>query len=642
MCYAGEMVQPRITKPAGIRLDQPSFKLIYFKRRAQLSASNWTRVALALLGVLALCAVAGAEAAPSHGIAMHGEVKYGAGFSHFDYVNPNAPKGGRMVFGAQGTFDSLNQFIVKGSAAPGMREYVYESLLARSQDEPFSLYGLLAESVETPEDRSWVTFTLNPKARFSDGHPVTVEDVIFSLKLLREKGRPFHRNYYSKLKKIERIGERGIKLIFKSGGNREMPLIIGLMPVLPKHLIDPETFEETSLEAPIGSGPYIVDRVEPGTRLTLKRDPHYWGRDLPVNSGLNNFDEIVYEFYRDSNTMFEAFKKGIILINSEGDPGRWARGYNFPAVLDGRVVKKAFKKSTPAGMNALVFNTRKPIFADRRVREALTLLFDFEWLNKNLFHGLYERTQSYFHGSELASFGHPADERERKLLAPFPDAVTPAAMDGTLMQPATDGSGRDRKHRRKALQLLNEAGYELRDNQLINRTTGDPFAFEMLAATRNEERLFLTYARSLRRVGIKVTIRQVDAAQYWSRKTSFDFDMIQNVWTASLSPGNEQSYRWSTKAADSEGSFNYPGVKNPAVDAMIAALLAAKSREGFVSAVRALDRVLMSGAYVLPLYHLPEQWIAYWRQLHHPKVTPIYGAQIDSWWIENGAGGETN
>ncbi len=650
MCYAGEMVQPQITKPAGIRLDQPSFKwdhlnevkLIYFKRRAQLSASNWTRVALALFGMLAICAAARAEAAPSHGIAMHGEVKYGADFSHFDYVNPSAPKGGRAVFGVQGSFDSLNPMIVKGNPGPGIREYVHESLLARSYDEPFSLYGLLAESVETPEDRSWVTFTLNPKARFSDGHPVTVEDVIFSLKLLREKGRPNHRTYYSKVEKIERIGERGIKLIFKPDGDREMPLIMGLMPVLPKHLIDPETFDKTSLEAPVGSGPYIVDSVEPGTRLTLKRDPDYWGRDLPVNRGLYNFDEIVYEFYRDGNTMFEAFKKGLFLFNQESDPSRWAREYNFPAVRDGRVLKTSFRTGVPAGMNALVFNTRRPFFAEKRVREALILLFDFEWLNQNLYHGLYERTQSYFHGSELSSYGRPADERERDLLAPFKDAVTEAALEGLLTQPVTDGSGRDRRNWRKALTLLEAAGYELQGGRLVNKATGAPFSFEMLAATREQERLFLNYARSLRRIGVNVTIRQVDSAQYQSRKTAFDFDMIQNRWPASLSPGNEQSFRWSSAAADAEGSFNYPGVKSPAVDAMIAALLAAKTREDFVSAVRTLDRVLMSGAYVLPLFHLPEQWIAYWRQLHYPKVTPGYGAQIDSWWIENGAGGETN
>ncbi len=581
---------------------------------------------------------------PVHGIAMHGQPKYPPGFTHFAYVNPQAPKGGRATFGVQGSFDSLNPFIIKGNAAPGMREYVYESLLARSYDEPFSLYGLLAESVETPEDRSSVTFTLRPEARFSDGKPVTVDDVIFSLELLREKGRPNHRSYYAKVDRIERIGERGVKLVFKADGDREMPLIMGLMPVLPKHLIDPETFDRTSLDAPVGSGPYKVASVDAGSGLVLKRDPDYWGRDLPVNRGLYNFDEIRYEFFRDGNTRFEAFKKGLFVINQESDPSRWAREYDFPAITDGRVAKETFKTGTPSGMNGLVFNTRRPIFADRRVREALILLFDFEWVNENLYHGLYQRTESYFDGSELSCHGQPADEREKQLLAPFGDAVTEAAMNGTMRQPVSDGSGRDRKNRRRALELLKSAGYELQGTRLVNKASGQPFIFEILAATRDQERLFLNYARSLRGAGIEVSIRQIDSAQYQSRKTSFDFDMIQNSWNASLSPGNEQSYRWSSGAADAQGSFNYAGVKSPAVDALIGALLAATSREDFVSAVRALDRVLISGAYVVPLFHLPEQWVAYWKRLRHPDVTPLYGFQVDSWWIadDSRAGAETN
>lgn len=588
---------------------------------------------LAAVAATLLVSAAASSAEPQHGIAMHGDLKYPAGFRQFDYVNPQAPKGGRAVFGALGSFDSLNPSIVKGNAAPGVREYVYESLLTRSSDEPFSLYGLLAESVEAPDDRSWAVFTLRPEARFSDGHPVTVDDVIFSMELLREKGRPNHRSYYAKVEKTEQIGERGVKMIFKADGDREMPLIMGLMPVMPKHLVDPEKFDATSLEPPTGSGPYTVTGVDPGASLTLTRNPDYWGRDLPVNRGRYNFGEIRYEFYRDANSLFEAFKKGLFLINTESDPGRWARDYDFPAVADGRVVKATFETGTPSGMLGLVFNTRRPFFADRRVREALILLFDFEWLNKNLFHGLYERTQSYFDGSELSSHGRPADARERELLGAFPDAVTEAAMNGTLTQPVTDGSGRDRNNRRNALQLLKDAGYEPVDGKLIETATGEAVGFEMLAATRDQERLFLNFARALRQVGIDVRIRQVDSAQYQARKTSFDFDMIQNSWGASLSPGNEQSFRWSQAAAGSEGSFNYPGVKSPAVDAMIAALLAAKTRADFVSAVRALDRVLMSGSYVVPLFHAPAQWIAYWRQLQHPAVTPLYGVQIDSWWI---------
>ncbi len=575
----------------------------------------------------------GIAAEPRHGIAMHGEPKYAPGFAHFNYVNPQAPRGGTLALGVNGSFDSLNPLIVRGNKAPGVREYVYESLMARASDEPFSLYGLLAESIEVPDDRSWVAFTLRPEARFSDGRPVTVDDVIFSWKLLRDKGLPtVHRSYYSKVERIERVGERGVKMIFRDGSDREMPLIIGLMPILPKHLIDPETFEKTTLAPPVGSGPYVAAEVAPGSRLVFRRNPEYWGRNLPVNRGLFNFDEIRYDFYRDRNSMFEAFKKGLIDFMGEADPGRWARDYDFPAVTEGRIVKKSFTTGLPSGMTGLVFNTRRPLFADSRVRQAFNLLFDFEWLNKNLFHGLYKRTQSYFDKSELSSHGRPASAHERELLAPFPGAVTPEAMEGTLRQPVTDGSGRDRSNRRMAFRLLREAGYELAGGKLVHKATGTPVSFEMLAATREQERLFLTSARELRKAGIDVRIRQIDPAQFQARKVRFDFDMIENTWPSSLSPGNEQNNRWSSAAANMEGSFNYPAVKSPAADAMIAALLAARSRDDFVAAVRALDRVLMSGAYVIPLYHLPQQWVAFNAGLAQPKVAPLAGIRIDSWW----------
>ncbi|MEJ2124990.1 MAG: extracellular solute-binding protein, partial [Alphaproteobacteria bacterium] len=388
---------------------------------------------------------AGLSQGPRHGIAMHGDPKYSSDFTHFDYVNPQAPKGGKLVMGASGTFDSLNQFIPKGEPAPGVRDYVYESLLARANDEPFSLYGLLAKTVEVPEDRSWVLFTLRPEACFSDGTPVTVDDVIFSLELLRDKGIPTtHRSYYSKVERMERVGEHGVKMYFRADGDREMPLIIGLMPILPKHLTKPEEFEKTTLKPLIGSGPYTISEVVPGTRITFKRNPDYWGRNLPVNRGLYNFDEIRYDFFRDQTAMFEAFKKGHIHVMTEDDAGQWATEYDFPAIKSGKVIKAEFEIARPAGMHALVFNTRRPIFSDIRVRQALTLLFDFEWQNANLFRNLYKRTQSFFERSELSSAGRPADERERTLLAPFPDAVTPEIMAGTFHQPVSDGSGRDR------------------------------------------------------------------------------------------------------------------------------------------------------------------------------------------------------
>lgn len=572
-------------------------------------------------------------AEPQDGIAMHGEPREAKGFQHFPYANPDAPKGGSVVFGIQGSFDSLNPLIVKGAPAEGVRDYIYESLLARAYDEPFSLYGLIAERVEAPPDRSFVEFTLNPAAKFSDGTPITVDDVIFSHALLRDHGRPNHRSYYRKVAKAEKTGERKVRFTFDASGDREMPLIIGLMPVLPRHLINPEQFEKTTLVPPIGSGPYVVAKVDPGKSITFKRDPNYWGKDLPVNRGHYNFDEIRFDYYRDASSLFEAFKSGLVRLRNEDDPTRWTEGYSFPAIRDGRVVKEELPIETPAGMAALVFNTRRPIFADQRVREALIKLFDFEWVNRTLYHGRYARTQSYFARSELSSHGKPAGGTERALLKPFIDQVKPAILDGSFSFPISDGTGENRDGRREALALLEKAGYRLRDGKLINMATGKPFEFEILAATRAQERLLLTFAGALKQVGIEARIRQVDSAQYQRRKQTFDFDMIQYFWPASLSPGNEQSFRWGSEAAAMEGSFNYAGVKSPAVDAMIEAVLKAKSREDFVSAVRALDRVLLSGDYVIPLFYLPRQWVAHWSDLRRPEQTPLYGYQINTWWL---------
>jgi peptide/nickel transport system substrate-binding protein len=515
-----------------------------------------------------------------------------------------------------------------------VREYLFESLLARAYDEPFSLYGLIAESVETPADRSFVEFTLHPAAKFSDGTPITVDDVIFSHALLRDHGRPNHRSYYRKVTKVEQTGPRKVKFTFDRSGDREMPLIIGLMPVLPRHLIDPDQFEKTSLVPPIGSGPYTIAKVDPGKSISFARDPDYWGRDLPVNRGLYNFDEIRFDYYRDAGSMFEGFKSGLVRLRNEEEPTRWTEGYTFPAIRDGRVIKEELPVETPAGMAALAFNTRRPIFADPRVRQALIKLFDFEWVNRTLYHGQYARTESYFARSDLSAHGRPADKTEQALLAPFADEVKPEIMDGSFAFPVSDGSGENREGRVEALKLLEQAGYQLTGGKLIKTETGEPFEFEILAVTRAQERLLLTFARALKQVGIEARIRQVDSAQYQRRKQTYDFDMIQYFWPVSLSPGNEQSFRWGSEAAVTEGSFNYPGVKSAGVDAMIEALLKAEDRDGFVSAVRALDRILLSGDYVIPLYHLPRQWVAHWNDLKRPDMTPLYGYQIDAWWLE--------
>ncbi len=589
-------------------------------------------ISLLFLGLIPFPCIAAAE--PVQGLAMHGEPRETAGFTHFPYANPDAPKGGRVTFAVQGSFDSLNPLIVKGAPAEGVREYVYESLLARAYDEPFSLYGLIAASVETPDDRSFVEFTLHQEAKFSDGTPITVADVIFSHALLRDHGRPNHRSYYKKVTKVEETGPNKVKFTFDGSGDREMPLIMGLMPVLPRHLIDPERFEKTTLAAPVGSGPYKVAKIDPGKSISFQRDPNYWGRDLPVNRGHYNFDEIKFDYYRDGGSMFEAFKSGLVRLRKEEDPTRWTEGYTFPALRDGRVIKEELPVETPAGMTALVFNTRRPIFADQRVREALIELFDFEWVNHTLYHGRFARTESYFDRSDLSSDGRPADEPERALLAPFASDVKPAIMDGTFSFPVSDGTGENREGRTEALRLLEAAGYRLTGGKLINTATGEPFKFEILATTRTQERLLLTYASALKQVGIEARIRQIDSAQYQRRKQTYDFDMIQYFWPVSMSPGNEQSFRWGSEGAATEGTFNYPGVRSAAVDATIEALLKAEDRPGFVAAVRALDRLLLSGDYVIPLFYLPRQWVAHWSDLKRPATTPLYGYQIDTWWIE--------
>jgi peptide/nickel transport system substrate-binding protein len=573
-----------------------------------------------------------ATAQPRHGIAMHGEPALPPDFRALRYVNPAAPKGGRLIQGVIGTFDSVNPLIVKGLTLGAIRGLVIESLLARNYDEPFTLYGLLARTVETDADRRFVTFTLDPEARFSDGTPVKVDDVIFSWGLLREKGRPNYRTYYSKVAKVEAIGPRSVRFDLAGANDRELPLILGLMPVIPKHAVNPATFEDTTFEPMIATGPYLIGAVDPGRSITLKRNPNYWGRHLPINRGLWNFDEIRYDFFRDANVQFEAFKKGLYDVRQELDPSRWVTHYDFPAVRDGRIIKETFPNGLPKGPVGLVFNTRRPIFSDVRVREALLLLFDFEWVNASLYFGRYQRTGSYFEGSELSSRGRPADARERALLARFPGVVRSDVMAGHWSPAVTDGTGRDRSTLKRALVLLDAAGYSLIGTELRARAGGAPFSFEILVTNRDQERLALAYSHQLKRAGISAQVRMVDAVQFEHRKINFDFDMIEYRWEQSLSPGNEQAFYWGSAAADQDGSRNYMGVKSPAIDAMIAALLEARGRDDFVSAVRALDRVLISGFYIVPLFHATEQWVARRNVVQHPAATSLYGFLPETWW----------
>jgi peptide/nickel transport system substrate-binding protein len=571
-------------------------------------------------------------AAPRHAIAMHGEPALPAGFAHLPYANPDAPKGGQLTQSILGTFDSLNPMIVRGLPAGSMRDYVFESLMTRNYDEPFTLYGLLARTVETDAARSVVTFHLDPAARFSDGHPVTAADVVFSWALLRDHGRPNYRLYYKKVTKAEALDERTVRFDLAGSDDRELPMILALMPVLPKHAIDPAKFEETSFAKPIGTGPYVVGEVDPGRSIVYKRNPDYWGRDLPINRGLWNFDTVRLDYYRDGNAEFEAFKAGNVDVREELDPGRWQTGYNIPAVRAGNVVKDTFPTRTPKELSAFVFNTRRPVFADIRVRQAITELFDFEWLNHNYFFDLYRRSAGYFDDSELSSVGRPADARERALLAPYPDAVRPDVMEGKWRPPVTDGSGRDRTPIERAKALFQAAGYAVKDTKLRSIATGAPFTFEILITTRDQERLALAFQQNLKRAGIDASLRRVDAVQYDQRRLSYDFDMIYNIWDQSLSPGNEQAFYWGSGAADSPGTRNYMGVKQPAIDAMIMAMLRATAREDFVAAVRSLDRVLISGTYIVPLFYRPAQWVARWTRIRHPEAVSAAGYRPETWW----------
>jgi peptide/nickel transport system substrate-binding protein len=602
-----------------------------------LNASRFGGRSAALWGALVLTAACPQVARAAYALAMHGAPVMPKDFAAPPYANPGAPKGGRLVEGVLGTFDSLNPLIVMGVPVQAVRGFVIESLMARGEDEPFTLYGLLAKSIETDDARDYVTFHLNPAAHFSDGVPVTADDVVFSWQLLRDHGRPNHRAYYSKVVRAEILDARTVRFDL-TGDDREMPLILGLMPILPKHAIDEATFEQTTLKKPIGSGPYVVADVHPGSSVTFKRDPHYWGRSLPINRGLWNFDEVRFDYYRDANSDFEAFKAGLYDVRNEEDPTRWQTGYNIPAVRDGRIIKESFSDGLPKLASDYVFNTRRPVFADIRVRQAISLLFDFKWINRNFFYGLYKRSTSYFDDSELSSYHRPADAYERALLAPFAGAVRPDVFDGTWSPPETDGSGYDRAPLRQALTLLQSAGYALKGTKLVNRASGRPLSFEIMVTNRDDERLAIAFSDNLARAGIDARVRLVDDAQYEQRLISFDFDMIEYRWEQSLSPGNEQNFYFGSAAADQSGSRNYMGVKSPAVDAMIAALLKVRGRSEFVDAVRALDRVLVSGCYVVPLFYLPRQWVARRSSIEHPTQTSLFGYLPETWWHEPGRG----
>ena len=602
------------------------------------------RSLLAFIPALLFSGLALAE--PLHGISMHGTPALPADYKSFPYVNPDVKKGGRVSYGVVGTFDSLNPFILKGMRTtargvwdPEFGNLLYEPLMQRSSDEPFSLYGLLAETAEWDDDRTYIQFNLNPKAKWQDGQPVTPEDVIFTFNLLKDKGRPPFNSRLNGVAKMEKIGEHGVRFTFNENANRETPLILASStPILPKHAIDSETFEQSGLGPVVGSGPYRIKSLRPGERVIWERDPDYWGKDVPSKVGFDNYDEISILYFLQVTTMFEAFKKGDIdiypegdAINGSADTSHWGQAYNFPAVHRGDIARDIFEPRMPSGMFGLVFNTRKSIFANEKVREGLSFALDFEWMNRNIMGGSFKRTQSYYQNSPLGAFGNAADARELALLGEAAKKLPPELLAGTYAMPVTDGSGADRTVLKLAVDTLKDGGYTIKNGKMTN-AQGRQLSFEIMTQNPAQERIALAYQRSLRLIGVDMAIRSVDDGQYQARSNSFEYDMIIRSLPSSLSPGAEQLNRWGSASRDANGSFNYAGVADPDVDRMLEALLQARSTEDFQAAVRAYDRLLTAGHYIIPLYHIGAQWVARWKYIARPEITPMVGNQKQTWW----------
>jgi microcin C transport system substrate-binding protein len=566
----------------------------------------------------------------AHAIAMFGEPKYGPDFTHFDYVNPDAPKGGTLRLGVTGTFDSFNPYIIRGNPAAGVDA---ETLTVGSEDEPFSQYGLIAERIQWPQDRSWVAFTLRPEARWHDGRPITVDDVIFSLETLKTKGQPFFRSYYRTIVRAERTGERTVRFVFAEAGNRELPLIAGQMPILAKHYWQDREFDRSTLEPPLTSGPYRIASFEAGRFVEVERVADYWGWHLPVNVGKNNFDRIRYDYFRDDTVLRQALKAGVLDFRAENQAKAWALDYDIPAVRDGWLRKEEFPHRRPAGLQAFVFNTRRPVFADPTVREALNYAFDFEWTNRALFFGQYKRAESYFNNSDLAARGLP-EGREKELLQPYRDRLPERVFTEVFRPPVTDGSGWPRDNLAKAFRLLAKSGREVRDMRLVDLATGEPVRFEILLVSPTIERIVLPFVRNLKRLGIEASVRLVDESQYINRLRAYDFDMAMVVWGQSETPGNEQRDFWGSAAADQQGTRNYAGIKDPVVDALIEQIITSPDRDELIARTRALDRVLLWGSYVIPAWYGGVDRILFWDKFGKPAVLPSRGVSIGSWWYD--------
>ena len=589
--------------------------------------------ALAVLGLIWTGpAWAAGTGGPSHGFALNHALKYPADFEHVEYANPFAPKGGQIVQEGRGTFDSLNPFITKGNPVSGLGN-IYDSLMRQVSDEDSAVYGLIAETIEVPDDGSWIEYKLRPEARFHDGHPITSEDVAWTFQTLRENGSPFYRFYYAAVSEVLTPDERTVRFVLHPGENKEMPLILSELTVLPKHYWDGRAFDETTLEPPLGSGPYRISKVDPGKSITFERIADYWAEDIPVVKGFNNFDTIRIDYYRDRTISREAFKAGAIDIWAENSAKEWATAFDIPAIESGDMIRHEFGHERVAPIQGFAFNLRKPMFQDVRVREALSYAWDFEWVNKTIMYDAYARTDSYFDNHELSATGMPS-AAELEVLDPLRDQLPSRVFTEVFRPPSTDGSGNNRSNLRKAVQLLTEAGWKIQDKVLTNTETGERFEFEIMLRTGALEPHTQALVRGLERLGIEASIRIVDDAQYQRRLDSYDFDMIVHVFGQSVSPGNEQRDYWGSAAADREGSRNVIGVKDPAIDELIEALIASPDREILVYRTRALDRVLQWNHLMIPMFHGKNDRLAYWNRFGRPAKIPKYGVTTSVWWID--------
>jgi len=597
---------------------------------------------LAVTGALALTLAAPWAAVPvfaqdqkshkAHAIAMHGDPKYGSDITHFDYVNPEAPKGGTLKLSASGTFDTFNPYNAKGSAAAGAN-IATETLMVNGDDEAFTMYGLLAKTIEWPEDRSWIIFHLNPKARWHDGKPVTADDVIFSFETLTTQGAPVYRFYYQSVLGAEKLNELSVKFTFLPGENRELPLIMGQLPVFPKHYWEGRDFAATTLEPPLGSGPYRVKAFEPGRFVEVERVEDYWGADIPVRVGTDNYDTLRYEYFLDRTITRQALKAGQIDYFSENSAKEWATQYNIPAVEAGVLQKQRILDKSSGGMQAFYMNSRRPQFQDRKVREALAYAFDFQWTNKTVYYGQYEQPASYWAPTELAATGLPQGE-EREILERYRGRIPEEVFTTPYVPPKTDSTGWPRDNLQTAFEILEEAGWVVRDMKLVNAETGERFSFEFLYVDQTQERVLLPFFFNLRRLGIEVRPRLVDTSQYINRFRARDFDMMIFNNGQALSPGNEQRDQWGSAAADQSSSRNIAGIKDPVVDELIELVISAPDRESLIQRTRALDRVLLWGHYVIPQLMAPFDRILYWDKFGRPERMPLNGPDVLRWWID--------